>query len=249
MFNNDLKKEAIKKLEDAIANNEEKIEEVKTKKPSELFKIRQKSAGIIQPAEDFVNQLANTPKEFDKTFSVFEKNYQTFKEISNLNFDDFIRSAFTSSAIASLFGVLATNVATLSALSFGGAATLSVGGMTVGSRLLALAGPIGIGISAVTLVGSGLYASKKNKKIAENVHKTRAKVENHLAELKVAIVKIHRLIDLTDEHQNGVSEILLTLKSNAPNDYQDYSSTQKNFLASLINHVQSLSKLLNKKVQ
>jgi len=156
-------------------------------------------------------------------------------------------TASTGTAIASLSGAAATN-ATLALLG-GGALSVGGGGMVAGSRILALFGPVGIGISAVTLIGGGFYASWKNEEIAKEADKEREPVEKKSAELEIPIVEIHRLIDLTDEHQNGVSEILLTLKSNAPNDYQDYSSTQKNFLASLINHVQSLSKLLNKKVQ
>jgi hypothetical protein len=170
----------------------------------------------------------------------------------------------TAKAIATTFGTASTGtpIASLS----GTAAT--GGGVAVGHVLLALAAPVGIGIGAVTVVGTGLYASSKNKEIAEKAEKQRAKFESLSAELKPKRLELSRLIDLTERHQKGVSDILSpfisstkanfmdsvidyvqsVFKSNVPKDYQSFTSEQKTLLASLINHVQSLSKLLNKKV-
>ncbi len=281
MFNKNLRKEALKNLEDAVANYDEKAEDVKRKSVN-LFEIRKKSVDVIQSAEDFVNQLANTPKEFDKTFSKFKAEYQIFAdtiaEFEKAGEDVSFKSAGTSAAgvaagvgvaalapsaalaIATTFGTASTGtaIATLSGAAAtnaslawlgGGALVAGGGGMAGGSAFLALAGPVGIGIGTVTLIGSGLYASSKNKKIAEEADKQRAEVETLLSQLKAARVEVLRLIGLTGEHQSGVSKILSPLKSDAPKDYQSFSSEQKDLLASLINHVRSFSKLLNKKVQ
>ncbi|OQY54639.1 MAG: hypothetical protein B6247_10975 [Candidatus Parabeggiatoa sp. nov. 2] len=263
--------------------------------------MRQKSVDVIQSAENLVNKFANTPKEFDKTFSEFKAEYQVFTdtiaEFEKAGKDVSLKSAGTSvagvaagvgvatlapsaaMAIATTFGTASTGTpiaslsgtaATRAALAWlGGGAVTAGGGVAGGNALLALAGPVGIGIGAFTLVGSGLYASSKNKEIVEKAEKQRAKVETLSAELKPKIVELRRLIELTENHQKGVSEILSPLesstrknflgtlinyvqslfKSNVPKDYQSFSSDQKTLLASLINHVQSLSKLLNKKVQ
>ncbi|HDN26407.1 MAG TPA: hypothetical protein ENG03_04815 [Thioploca sp.] len=300
MFNNGLRKEALKKLENAVADYNAKTEDVKTKSLA-LFAIRQKSVDVIQSAENLVNKFANTPKEFDKTFSEFKAEYQVFTdtiaEFEKAGKDVSLKSAGTSvagvaagvgvatlapsaaMAIATTFGTASTGTpiaslsgtaATRAALAWlGGGAVTAGGGVAGGNALLALAGPVGIGIGAFTLVGSGLYASSKNKEIVEKAEKQRAKVETLSAELKPKIVELRRLIELTENHQKGVSEILSPLesstrknflgtlinyvqslfKSNVPKDYQSFSSDQKTLLASLINHVQSLSKLLNKKVQ
>lgn len=286
MLNYHLRKKAIKALENAVATYNAETEEVKRKSLA-LFAVRKQSVDVIQSAENFVNKFANTPKEFDKTFSEFKAEYQfftdTLAEFEKAGRVVSLKSAGTSVAgvAAGVVGVaaLAPSTAKAIATTFGTASTgtpiaslsgtaATGGGVAVGHVLLALAAPVGIGIGAVTVVGTGLYASSKNKEIAEKAEKQRAKVESLSAELKPKRVELSRLIDLTERHQKGVSDVLSPLisstktnfldsvidyvqsvfKSNVPKDYQSFSSEQKTLLASLINHVQSLSKLLNKQV-
>ena len=121
--------------------------------------------------------------------------------------------------------------------------------MAAGSAFLALAGPIGIGIGSVALISSGLIASAKNKQIAQKANQERAKIETHSSTLKIALIELEKLINLTLTHNKGIKSILKQLKKNAPKNYTDFSSYEKQLLASLINHIQSLSKLLNKKIK
>lgn len=74
----------------------------------------------------------------------------------------------TGTAISTLSGAAATNAA----LAWLGGGALAAGGMSAGNAFLALAGPVGRTIAGVMLacsVGSGLFASHKNKKTANKL--------------------------------------------------------------------------------
>ena len=89
MFNKHLKKEAIEKLEKAIEVYDSNVIAVQ-EKAEELFNLRQKSGvDVIKPVQDYINQLANSPKEFDKSFSAYKVE---FKEFNNL-IEEFIADA------------------------------------------------------------------------------------------------------------------------------------------------------------
>ena len=86
--------------------------------------------------------------------------------------------ASTGTAISALSGAAATNAAL--AWLGGGALAAGGGGITAGSAFLALAGPVGWTIASVMLassVGSGLYASYKNKETANKFIAERENLE------------------------------------------------------------------------
>lgn len=155
-------------------------------------------------------------------------------------------TASTGTAIATLSGAAATN-ASLAWLG-GGALAAGGSGMSGGAAFLALAGPIGIGIGAVGLIGGGLFASSKNKDLAEKANNQRKEIEATVKILEASTVEINGLIKLTSEHSRGVKEMLLTLSKSAPSNYLSFSQSHKQMLSSLINHIESLSMLINKKV-
>ena len=155
-------------------------------------------------------------------------------------------TASTGTAIATLSGAAATNAAL--AWLGGGAIVAGGGGMASGTAFLALAGPIGIGIGAVGLIGGGLFASSKNKDIAQKANKERGRIESRRSELDAANVEIVSLITLTTTHNNGINSMLKELSEFAPKNYVDFSDADKEMLTALINHISSLSKLLNKKI-
>lgn len=155
-------------------------------------------------------------------------------------------TASTGTAIAALSGGAATNAAL--AWLGGGALAAGGGGMVAGEALLALAGPIGWAIGGAAIVGGGLLARSKNEKIANEANAKRKEVEVLTAQLKAAEHEVNGLISLTKTHVAGVKEILTKLKNYAFHDYHSFTPEAKKELAALINHIQSLSKLLNKKV-
>lgn len=155
-------------------------------------------------------------------------------------------TASTGTAIAALSGAAATNAAL--AWLGGGALVAGGGGIAAGNALLALAGPIGIGIGAVGFIGGGLFLTFKNKKIAKQAYDTRARIETSVKSLAVAVIEIGEILNLTRQHLQGTEKTLLSLQVDTPCDYLDYSDSQKQMLGALINHIQSLTKLMNKRV-
>jgi uncharacterized protein YaaW (UPF0174 family) len=249
---------------------------------AELFVLRKKSSEeVISAVEVYINKLANTPKEFDRSFAEYKAEFRVFtqmlfdlqKKSEDVDFQfgttatagvlagvgtaafaptaamaiaTTFGTAGTGTAIASLSGAAATNAAL--AWLGGGTLAAGAGGMAAGEALLALAGPIGWAIGGAAIVGGGLLARSKNEKIANEANAKRKEIEILTAQLRAADHEVNGLISLTKTHVTGVKEILFKLKNSAPTDYLSFTPGDKNELAALINHIQSLSKLLNKKV-
>jgi hypothetical protein len=156
-------------------------------------------------------------------------------------------TASTGTAIASLSGAAATNAAL--AWLGGGALAAGGSGMAAGETLLALAGPIGWAIAGVTAIGGAVYVAHTNGKVVDEVNAKLRPIEAGIFSLKAAINEIRGLYDLTYEHVNGMRRLFELLTEDAPHSYDEFTLEKKTMLAALINHVQSLSVLLNKTVQ
>lgn len=280
-FNLSLKKEALASLESAHKRYERRAKEV-GEASVELMQLRYgTSSELIPEVETYINTLANTPKEFDKSFSEYKASFSSFKRIidqiqeSSVNTD--IKTgvgagasvaagvgvaAFAPTAamgIATTFGVASTGTA-ISALSGaaatnaalawlgGGALAAGGGGMAAGNALLALSGPVGWAIGGILLTGTGIFTAGKNKKIAQEANSKRKELRTHIAALDAADLEIAELIKLTNEHTDGICKFLQTLSGSGIQDYNDFSKQQKEMAGALVNHVLSLSALLNKKI-
>ena len=154
-------------------------------------------------------------------------------------------TASTGTAISALSGAAATNAAL--AWLGGGAIAAGGGGMAGGTALLALAGPVGLGLAGAALVGSGVFLNSRNRKHARQATEDLTKVEAEVRSLDAARNEIGRLHRATERHTHGCNTMLSWL-STAPADYQDFNDTHKKRLAALINHIRSLSGLLQAKV-
>lgn len=144
----------------------------------------------------YINILANNLKQFDKTFSEYRAEFQTFNEIIVAIEKEAAKvntragtgaaagvgvAAFAPSAamvIATTFGTASTGTAistlsgvaaTNAALAWigGGALVTGSGGMVAGEAFLALAGPVGWAIGGTALMAAGLFARSRNRAIAE----------------------------------------------------------------------------------
>lgn len=155
-------------------------------------------------------------------------------------------TASTGTAISTLTGAAATKAAL--AWLGGGALSAGGGGVVAGKALLALAGPVGWAIGGVALVGGGIFAHSKNIKIAEDAIQQRKELDVHTAQLRAGLVEIERTLELTIRHVEGVRTLLNRCEMAAPHNYEDFEDNHKEWVGSLVNHVHSLSKLLNKKV-
>lgn len=105
-------------------------------------------------------------------------------------------TASTGTAIASLSGAAATNAAL--AWLGGGALAAGGGGVTAGSAFLALAGPVGWVIGGAALIGGSIFASSKNKKIAEEAEKNVYRIKeqiNYIVETRAEIVATQNLTE------------------------------------------------------
>lgn len=78
VLNGDLAEEARKGLEDAVKTHADVVERA-TEVSVELYKLRKKASHKVIPlVEEYVNSLANSPKEFDKTFKEFHIQVAAF---------------------------------------------------------------------------------------------------------------------------------------------------------------------------
>lgn len=154
--------------------------------------------------------------------------------------------ASTGTAISVLSGAAATNAAL--AWLGGGALAVGGGGMAAGNALLALSGPIGWAIGGTTLVGSVLYARYHNEKIADEALKHARSIEIQNATLKAADKEITSLIGLTHEHKRGIESMLALLADYSETNFRAMNQEQINVIIALKNNVESLSKLIQKKV-
>lgn len=155
-------------------------------------------------------------------------------------------TASTGSAISALSGVAATNAAL--AWLGGGALAAGGGGMAGGNALLALAGPLGIGIGITALLSGAALAHVSNGRIAERATKQTTEIEQDIRSLAEARAQIASLDELTRQHAAGIDDQLDWLRRSAPRNYVSFNREQREMLAALINHIRSLAELLTKHV-
>ena len=155
-------------------------------------------------------------------------------------------TASTGTAISVLSGAAATNAAL--AWLGGGAVAAGGGGMAAGNALLALAGPVGWTIGGLALAGSGVYLHYRNRELARRAALERVRAEGEVLSLRTANREIEGLAASTKTHTDGTLAALGWLRDNAPNDYQQFDSGQKERLEALVNHVRSLGELLRREV-
>lgn len=282
MLNRDAAAIARNKLQEAVQQHKSHLESA-TRLSTELYELRRRSSeGLVADVEAFVNSLANTPKEFSRTFSEYHVERKTFEGVVN-KVDSELRdvtvkggagagagvaagaatalmgptaamavattfgTASTGTAIASLSGAAATNAAL--AWLGGGALAAGGGGMTAGGALLGLAGPVGWGLAGVAALGGAAYMAHANSKIAEEANQKRLPVEAEIRSLKVVIQSVIALRDRTQTHVDGMRKILQMLQELTVKNYAEMTAGDKAQLAALLNHVQSLGKLLNQTVK
>ena len=275
------RKEALESLSRARTRYESQATDTQTA-ITDLFLLRQKcSKDLIARGEHFVNRLANTPKEFDKSWSELKAEIAEFDDVVEKLEEEYRAShvgkgtaaagvavgagvaafaptaalaiattfgtASTGTAIATLSGAAATNAAL--AWLGGGALAAGGGGMSPGSALLALAGPVGWGIGAVGIAGGTLLARRKNGKIIDQAQTEEREVRSQTSKLRIVERSAEELKTLTSEHYQGTEGIVDVLEKTAPRDYSQFNAHQKAQLGALVNHINALSKLINKKIQ
>lgn len=283
MFNNNLKKEALKIHEKTLAEYNASYG-IMGKSCELLYEIRGKSVELIKLVQEVVNSIANTPKQFDTELGKIGKELTKFKET-----EQYAKEAYDASlkagvnivggttagigiasmaptalmSIATTFGTASTGTA-ISALSgaaaqkaamawigrtFAGFAVKEGAGMAAGQAFLALAGPIGWGITAASTGISLISLTNKNKDVAEKAVKEAKEIAKAREALDETTEKINALKAKTDRLFDDMNREKSKIMSFTNLDYLSLREEDKLFLGTLVNHTLSLSQLLNETIE
>ena len=155
-------------------------------------------------------------------------------------------TASTGTAISTLSGAAATNAAL--AWLGGGALATGGGGITAGSALLALAGPIGMTIAGATLLSSILLFNSKRAKLNKQKNEEIEAVKKNTETVKELDVKIANILEETGAVRKGLNLAYADGLRFFAKDYQALSNEDKVCLGTLVNNTKALSALFKKTV-
>ena len=166
MFNSSARRQAIEKFQEAEKRYESVRKSVE-RASVRLFKQRQHATGeVIQYVEDYVNLLANSPKEFDKSVAQYRIEANRFgKTVERLETEG-IESTRVAGTAGVAGGAAAVGVATLGPTAAMAVAT-TFGTASTGTAISALSGVAAsnaalawLGGGAITAGGGGMVAGK-----------------------------------------------------------------------------------------
>lgn len=157
MFNHKAKKQALRTLKQTQKSYEEWISKI-TQQAQDLFDQRVATAeAIIQACEDYINTLANSPKEFDKSVAEYKVEYRQFRDLSSqieleIKQQARVRKSTVGAGVATGAGVaaLGPSAAMAVATTFGTAST--------GTAISALSGVAATNAALAWLGGGALTA-------------------------------------------------------------------------------------------
>ena len=166
MFNSSMRREAREKLEKAV-NRHEFIRKSVERASVRLFKQRQRAAGeVIERVEEYVNLLANSPKEFDKSVAQYRIEVSRFdRTVQRLDVEA-IKASNIASTTSAVGGAAGVGVAALGPTAAMAVAT-TFGTASTGTAISALSGAAAtnaalawLGGGAVAAGGGGMVAGK-----------------------------------------------------------------------------------------
>lgn len=156
-------------------------------------------------------------------------------------------TASTGAAISTLSGAAATNAAL--AWLGGGALAAGGGGVSAGSALLALAGPVGWTIAGATLLSSILLFAKKKAKLNKEKNEEIESVKNNIELVKEMDGKISALLDETVSIRENLNKSFMGSMKFYGNDYSQLDEGQKLELGALVNNTKALSAMFGKTIE
>lgn len=159
-------------------------------------------------------------------------------------------TASTGTAISALSGAAAQKAAVAwIGRTFAGFAVKEGAGMVVGQAFLALAGPIGWGITAASTGISLISLTTKNKELADNaveeakeIARAREALDETTEEVNVLKTKTDAFYDDMNKQRNRITGFMDT-------DYRSLAENDQYFLGTLVNNTLSLSVLLNETIK
>ena len=155
-------------------------------------------------------------------------------------------TASTGTAISSLTGAAATKAA----LAWLGGGAIAKGGLGIagGKALLALAGPIGWGITGATTVASVAMLGHKNKQIADEAIAEAKKITMAGAELSETSAKIQHFTDETVMLMDALRDMTQANRPLKGANYLELSEDEQYRLGTMVNNTLTLAELLNKTI-
>ena len=158
-------------------------------------------------------------------------------------------TASTGTAISTLSGCVAQKAALAwIGRTFAGFAAEGAG-MAAGQAFLALAGPIGWGITAVSTGASLISMSNKNKELADKAVNEAKEISIARESLDEVAEKVNSLRAKTDILYTDMDKQRVKILKFLNADYLSLEDEDKYFLGTLVNNTLSLSVLLNETVQ
>lgn len=158
MLNRALKKEAVEKLKNSV-NKYEVSTKTLQNTAINLHNVRTYSVDVINKMEEYVNRLANTPKEFEKFFEKVHINLETFKALSEISYDEkeMIKLAGGGTAAGVSAGVATAAFAPTAAM----AIATTFGTASTGAAISTLSGAAATKAALAWLGGGALVAGGK----------------------------------------------------------------------------------------
>lgn len=155
-------------------------------------------------------------------------------------------TASTGTAISTLSGAAATKAA----LAWLGGGAIAKGGLGIagGKALLALAGPIGWGITGVTTAASAVALGHKNKQIANEAIAEARKVTIAGAEVTESSAEIQQLMDETVMLMDALRDMAQVNRLLKDANYLELSEEEQYRLGTMVNNTLALAELLNKTI-
>lgn len=155
MLNGSLKKEAIEKLKNAIKNYESSSKALQNN-AIKLHSTRTYGVDVIAKVEAYINTLANTPKEFEKSFDKVHVNLASFKALSDISYDEkeMIKLAGGGTAAGVAAGVATAAFAPTAAM----AIATTFGTASTGAAISGLSGAAATNAALAWLGGGALAA-------------------------------------------------------------------------------------------
>lgn len=155
MLNSSLKKEAIEKLKSSLASHEKSTKTIQNKAIS-LHNTRSYGVDVINKLEVYINTLANTPKEFEKTIEQVQINLSNFKTLTDISFDEkeMIKLAGGGTAVGVAAGVATAAIAPTAAM----AIATTFGVASTGTAISTLSGVAATNAALAWLGGGALAA-------------------------------------------------------------------------------------------
>lgn len=155
-------------------------------------------------------------------------------------------TASTGTAISTLSGIAAENAA----LAWLGGGALAAGGKGIagGTALLAMAGPVGIGIAGASLLVSIVLFSKNRTKNRKAKNEEIESVKRNTEALKENTAKINHIFAETVTQRDELNNQFSRNMDLFGKDYNDFDNDDKTRLMTLINNTRTLSALFQKTI-